>query len=173
MAREPLRTERLELRDLTEADVPALVEGLAPFEVAGWLTVVPHPYAKADAQAFIASLAQDPGYDGWGIEERHTGALAGVIGISESLGYWLARPFQGRGYATEAARALVGHFFATSDAAALASGHFEGNYPSFHVLEKLGFVRDGDERVWSKAQGMEMVLHRMRLSRAGWEKRNG
>lgn len=169
MAREPLQTERLVLRDLTEADIPALVEGLAPFEVAGWLAVVPHPYTEADARWFIGEMAEDQGVDGWGIEERRTGALAGVIGIADSLGFWLARPFQGRGYATEAAEALVGHYFAATDAQVLDSGHFEGNYPSFHVLEKLGFVRDGDARVWSKAQGMEMVLHKMRLTRAQWE----
>lgn len=173
MARQPLLTERLTLRDLTEGDIPALVAGLAPFEVSGWLTVVPHPYTEADARDFIARMAHDPGFDGWGIEERRNGALAGVIGISDSLGYWLARPFQGRGYATEAAEALVGHFFAATDAAALTSGHFEGNYPSLHVLEKLRFVRDGDARVWSEAQGMKMVLHRMRLTRADWEARDG
>ena len=173
MAREPLRTERLLLRDLTEADIPALVEGLSPFEVAGWLTVVPHPYSEADARWFIDKMAEEQRFDGWGIEERRSGALAGVIGISDTLGFWLARPFQGRGYATEAAEVLVGHYFAETGAEDLVSGHFEGNYPSFHVLEKLGFVRDGDSRVWSKAQGMEMTLHRMRLTRAAWEARHG
>lgn len=172
MARTPLTTERLVLRDLTEADVPALVAGLGPFEVAGWLTVVPHPYSAADAREFIARMALDPWLDGWGISDR-SGALVGVIGISDTLGYWLARPFQGRGYATEAAEALVGHYFATTDAQDLGSGHFEGNYPSFHVLEKLGFVRDGDARVWSRAQGMEMTLHKMRLTRQRWEARHG
>lgn len=166
--RAPIRTERLVLRDLCEADVPGLVAGLAPFEVAGWLTVVPHPYTEADARAFIAATAARPGHDGWGIEDQ-TGALVGVIGIAETLGFWLGRPYQGRGYATEAALALVGHFFASTDADVLVSGHFEGNHPSFHVLEKLGFEPSGDARVWSRAQGMEMVLHRMRLSRARWD----
>lgn len=170
--RAALRTERLTLRDLTEADVPALVAGLAPFEVAGWLTVVPHPYTQADARAFIAATAAQAGHDGWGIEDR-SGALVGVIGIAHTLGYWLARQYQGRGYATEAAHALVGHYFATTDAEHIESGHFEGNHPSFHVLEKLGFVRDGDARVWSRAQGMEMTLHKMRLSRADWDVLHG
>jgi RimJ/RimL family protein N-acetyltransferase len=170
--RVPLKTERLTLRDLTEADVPALVTALGDFTVSGWLTVVPHPYSEADARGFIAATAGNPGYDGWGIEDRR-GALVGVIGIADSLGYWIARPFQGRGYATEAAEALVGHYFATTGADSLGSGHFEGNHPSFHVLEKLGFLRDGDARVWSRAQGMEMVLHKMRLSREDWVARHG
>lgn len=170
--RTPLRTERLVLRDLNEADVPALVSALGDFTVSGWLTVVPFPYSEADARAFIARMATAPGYDGWGIEDR-SGALAGVIGIDETLGYWIGREHQGRGYATEAAEALVGHWFAATGAEALNSGHFDGNHPSFHVLEKLGFVRDGDARVWSRAQGMEMTLHRMRLTRARWEARHG
>lgn len=172
MTRAPLRSERLVLRDLTEADIPALVEALGEFTVSGWLTVVPYPYSEADAREFIDRMADEQAHDGWGIEDR-SGALVGVIGISDTLGYWIARPYQGRGYATEAAEAVVGHYFAATDAQALGSGHFEGNYPSFHVLEKLGFVRDGDSRVWSKAQGMEMVLHKMRLTRQRWETRHG
>lgn len=172
MADTILTTERLRLRDLTEADVPALVAALDDFTVSGWLTVVPHPYTEADARGFIAATAGQPGHDGWGIEDR-AGALVGVIGIHATLGYWIARPYQGRGYATEAAEAVVGHWFATTAADDLTSGHFEGNHPSFHVLEKLGFIRDGDTKVWSKAQGMEMVLHRMRLTREAWEARDG
>jgi RimJ/RimL family protein N-acetyltransferase len=170
--RAPLHTERLTLRNLTEADIPALVAALGEFTVSGWLTVVPYPYSDADARAFIERMAAEQGHDGWGIEDR-SGALVGVIGISDSLGYWIARPFQGRGYATEAAEAVVGHWFASTGAQELGSGHFEGNYPSFHVLEKLGFRRDGDTRVWSKAQGMEMALHKMRLTREAWEARHG
>jgi len=90
--RAPLHTERLTLRDLTEADIPALVEGLGEFTVSGWLTVVPFPYSEDDARAFIERMAADPGYDGWGIEDR-TGALAGVIGIADTLGDWLARAY--------------------------------------------------------------------------------
>lgn len=173
MARQPLITERLTLRDLTEADVPALVAALSEYNVSGWLTVVPYPYSEADARDYIARMQADPGQDGWGIAETRTGALVGVIGVHATLGFWIAKEAQGRGYATEAAEAVVGHYFAATGAEELNSGHFEGNYPSFHVLEKLGFVRDGDTRVWSKAQGMEMVLHKMRLTRQRWEARHG
>jgi RimJ/RimL family protein N-acetyltransferase len=170
--RPPLHTERLTLRDLTEADIPALVEALGEFTVSGWLTVVPYPYSEADAREFIERMAAQQGHDRWGIEDR-SGTLVGVIGISDSLGYWIARPFQGRGYATEAAEAVVGHYFASTGAAELGSGHFDGNHASRHVLAKLGFVPDGEEPVHSVAQGMEVVLKKMRLGREAWEARRG
>lgn len=159
------------LRPLTEADIPALVAGLAPFEVSGWLTTVPHPYAEADARAFLDQLAARPGLDGYGIHDAR--GLVGVVGISDSLGYWIAREAQGRGYATEAAAALVRQYFATTEAAALRSGHFTGNHASQHVLAKLGFVPEAEARVKSVAQGMEMTLEKMILTREAWEARDG
>lgn len=167
-----LATERLTLRPLTEADVPALVVALDDYNVSGWLTVVPFPYTEADARAFIGGLQTASRFDGYGIFDR-TG-LVGGIGIAETLGYWIAWDAWGRGYATEAAEALVGHYFAETDAESLGSGHFEGNIPSAHVLEKLGFTHTGAvERVKSRAQGIDMSLEKMMLTRASWETRSG
>lgn len=166
-----LRTERLTLRRLTEADVPALVVALDDYNVSGWLTVVPHPYTETDARGFVASLEAGPPYEGFGIFDKR--GLVGVVGIGETLGYWIAWDAQGRGYATEAAEALVGHYFETSGADELRSGHFEGNTPSAHVLAKLGFVYTGTTQcVKSAAQGIEITLEDMVLSRAAWEARD-
>ncbi|GKY87919.1 GNAT family N-acetyltransferase [Sinisalibacter aestuarii] len=167
-----LLTERLTLRKLTEADIPALVAGLNDFTVSGWLTVVPYPYTEEDARGFVAHIAGEPdGFDGFAIVAG--GTVVGVIGIGDSLGYWLARAAQGRGYASEAAVALVSHYFAATGAERLASGYFEGNHPSCHVLDKLGFVPDGTARVKSRAQAMDMTLEKMILTRTAWEARHG
>jgi RimJ/RimL family protein N-acetyltransferase len=165
-----LRTERLTLRKLTMADMPALVAGLNDLAVSRWLTVVPHPYTDADARGFIGDVAQHPGYAGFGIEAAQ--GLVGVVGISRSLGYWIARPAQAQGYASEAAAALVGHYFANTQARSLASGYFDGNAASARVLSRLGFAPCGEERVTSRAQGIEVSLKKMILRREVWEARN-
>jgi len=167
-----LTTERLTLRPLTEADVPALVVALDDYNVSGWLTVVPFPYTEDDARGYIAGLDGATPFDGYGIFDR-TG-LVGGIGINPTLGYWMAWDAWGRGYATEAAEALVGHYFASTDATSVEAGHFEGNTPSAHVLAKLGFVYTGViSRVRSRAQGIEINLENMILSRDVWEARHG
>ncbi len=176
----PLRTERLVLRSLTRADIPALVAGLNDFSVSKWLTVVPFPYTAADAAAFVDAVASGSGFGALSITRAPTrattndgGPVIGVIGIGDGLGYWLARAHHGHGYMSEAAAALVGAWFAETGAAALTSGCFEGNAASARVLGKLGFRPSHDERVHARARDAEVTLHRMRLTRADWQRRKG
>ena len=165
--RTALRTERLVLRPLTRDDIPDLVAGLDDYDVSRWLTVVPYPYCPEDAEEFIAHLEAAGGFDGYGIT-REGGPVMGVVGIDESLGYWLGRAYHGQGYMTEAAAALVAHWFAESGAEALTSGYFTGNAASAAVLGKLGFRPTHDETVASRARGTTVTIHRMRLTRADW-----
>lgn len=165
--RAALHTERLVLRPLIHGDIPALVAALDDYDVSKWLTVVPYPYGVEDARWFLDHSAGFGPYEGFGIT-RDGGPVMGVVGINDSLGYWLGRAHHGRGYMTEAARALVGHWFATSGQDVLTSGHFTGNAASASVLVKLGFRPSHDERVVSRAQGAEVTLHRMRLTREDW-----
>ena len=170
--RAALRTERLVLRPLVPDDIPDLVARLNDYDVSKWLTVVPFPYGPADAEDFLAYLDVRGPYDGFGLT-RDSGPVMGVVGIDTSLGYWLGRDFHGRGYMSEAAAALVEHYFEVSGAAALGSGYFDGNAASARVLAKLGFRRIGAETVTSRAQGVEVTLNKMTLSRADWVARRG
>lgn len=54
------------------------------------------------------------------------------------MGYWIARPHWGRGFATEGCRALV-DIARTLGLASLEASHFIDNPASARVLEKLGF----------------------------------
>jgi RimJ/RimL family protein N-acetyltransferase len=74
--------------------------------------------------------------------------LIGSIGIDTSgdepeLGYWLARDHWGRGYATEAGRAVIEIARSSLRLPRLVSGHFTDNPASGRVLEKLGFRATG------------------------------
>ena len=56
------------------------------------------------------------------------------------LGYWLGKPFWGRGYMCEAAKALLQHGFEVLEMTAVWCGYYDGNSKSKRVQEKLGFV---------------------------------
>lgn len=165
MRRPHLQTGRLTLRPLQAADEAAHVAGLNDWEVVRWLAVVPFPYGPADFQDFLPMAA--PGST-WVIEDDE--GLAGVVGMASHLGYWLARRAWGKGYATEAARAVLEAHFADPQAGPVDAAYFEGNLPSANVLRKLGFQTVGYECKRTLARPDEDILScRMCLTRAHWD----
>jgi RimJ/RimL family protein N-acetyltransferase len=59
------------------------------------------------------------------------------------VGYWTAKNMRGHGYAAEASNAVIRYAFATLEAKAIYICHYEGNIPSWKVIEKLGFKKTG------------------------------
>ncbi|MEE1243641.1 GNAT family N-acetyltransferase [Frisingicoccus sp.] len=55
------------------------------------------------------------------------------------LGYWLGKPFWGRGYMPEAAQALIERGFEKLQMTTIWCGYYDGNTKSKRVQEKLGF----------------------------------
>jgi RimJ/RimL family protein N-acetyltransferase len=164
-----IATARLTLRPVTSADAPAIVAGVGDWEVAKWLAVVPHPYTADDAREFVDVII--PQSDAvWAIDD---GAFAGIISIEEELGYWLSRDRWGRGYMTEAARAVVDWHFARSERGQLSSGHFDGNHRSGDVLAKLGFMPAGARMKGCLSRGEDLLSHRVLLTREGYLARTG
>ncbi len=143
------RTERLLLRPGFPEDAPALAAALADRAVVRNLAVVPWPYTLRDAEAFLAS-PRDPVLPSFLIFERTSGApqLIGACGLARrpsgavEMGYWIGRPFWGRGFATEACSALI-DIAATLGLTRLEASHFLDNPASARVLEKLGFAPVG------------------------------
>ena len=86
------------------------------------------------------------------MEERAKGAVIGGCGLHPraprewEVGYVFAREAWGLGFATETVRALCRFGFETLAAHRLRAGVFVGNHASAHVLEKLGFTREGHLR---------------------------
>jgi RimJ/RimL family protein N-acetyltransferase len=139
------RTPRLLLRPGFPEDAPALAAAIADQAIARNLANVPWPYSVRDAEAYLA-CPRDPVLPSLLIFERGQGApqLVGACGLgrrasgSVEMGYWIARPFWGRGYATEACRALLDIARALG-LSQLDGSHFLDNPASARVLEKLGF----------------------------------
>lgn len=166
--RPAIGTERLILRGLTRADAPAIAELANDLGVVRNTARMPHPYGLSDADAFVtAAQRADARTEAvFAIEHRAFG-LMGVLGFDESaprrmeVGYWLGRPFWGRGYATEALTGALRWMRSDWRRNVVWAGHFADNPASGQVLVKAGFLYTGDvERRDSVARG-EAVPTRM------------
>jgi RimJ/RimL family protein N-acetyltransferase len=167
------RTQRLLLRPGFPEDAPALAAAIADEAIARNLATVPWPYRMRDAEAFLAS-PRDPVLPSLLVFERTGGApqLVGSCGLGRrpsravEMGYWIARPDWGRGFATEACAALVDMARALG-LTQLEGSHFVDNPASARVLEKLGFEPTGiiAPRL-SCARGSEVPARLMRLQLA-------
>jgi RimJ/RimL family protein N-acetyltransferase len=164
------RTPRLLLRPGFPEDAPALAGAIADEAIARNLANVPWPYSMRDAEAFLAS-PRNPGLPSCLIFERGFGPpqLVGACGLGRrpsgaiELGYWLARPFWGRGLATEACLALI-DIARALELPRIEGSHFLDNPASGRVLEKLGFEATGIVAPrMSCARGHEVPARLMRL----------
>ena len=144
------RTERLALRPGWAEDAPALFAAVADEAIVRNLASAPWPYTLADAEAFLAT-DRCPTSPSMLIFRRTLGApqLAGAIGFGRrpdgemEFGYWIARPFWGLGYATEAGRAVIAMARDSLRLRRITAGHFVDNPASGRVLHKLGFRPTG------------------------------
>jgi RimJ/RimL family protein N-acetyltransferase len=89
----------------------------------------------------------------------------GISGGSGELGYWLDEPFWGRGYAFEAASALVRFAFDELRLARLVSGHAEDNAASGVILRRLGFDHVRDIQLHSRSRAAPIVQRQYALPR--------
>lgn len=145
------RTQRLLLRPAWPEDWEALFAGISDEGVVRNLARAPWPYRPDDAREFVGR-GQDPRYPAF-LLTRPGMAGSQVVGCAglgcldgeAELGYWIARPFWGQGFATEGARGvlevarLLGH-------RRIVGGHYLDNPASGAVLRKLGFRRSGHVR---------------------------
>lgn len=145
------RTDRLLLRPGWADDAPALLAAIADEVIVRNLATAPWPYGMADAHAFLAR-ERGPADPSFLLFRRTRGApqLVGAAGLGQDpdggveLGYWIARPYWGLGYATEAAEAVVGIARDALRLRTLSAGHFVDNPASGRVLEKIGFRPTGE-----------------------------
>ena len=168
-----IRTERLFLRPLAITDAGRIRVLCGDFAVARWLARVPHPYPEGEAERFIRTQL-DVDARAWAIELADQPGLIGIIGIDgpagrQNLGYWLGVPYWGRGYASEAARAVVDWAFRHAGVDGLVSGAFEGNGASLRIQEALGFRVTGRRMMPCLSLGTERQHVDTALELADWQ----
>lgn len=144
------RTERLLLRPGWREDAPALAAALGDEGIVRNLATAPWPYGLKDAETFL-DREQGPSGTSFLLFRRTGGAprLVGAAGFGATpdgeveLGYWIARPYWGLGYATEGAQAVIDLVRDSLRMRRLIAGHFLDNPASARVLAKLGFRPTG------------------------------
>jgi ribosomal-protein-alanine N-acetyltransferase len=152
-----LVTERLVLRELRASDAIAVAAGAGDRRVAQYLIAVPSPYPIALARRWVLHRIEWWKH-GRGVTFAVTHAdepepLLGTVSLRSyvrdrraELGYWLAAPVWGRGFATEAAQAVVDFGFRELGLARVYAQVLAGNRASLAVLDKLGMVSEGVKR---------------------------
>lgn len=145
-----LETGRLILRPWEETDAESLYEYAkdpAVGPVAGW---PPHK-SVAESLDVIRNVLNGP--QCYAICEKGSNKAIGAVELKLNgntdmttkedeceLGYWLGKPFWGRGYMPEAAAALLRHGFENLGMQTIWCGYYDGNINSKRVQEKLGFA---------------------------------
>jgi RimJ/RimL family protein N-acetyltransferase len=151
-----LQTERLLLRPFTDADAEALFALHSDAHVLRYWDSPPWT-EPARAQRFLAAcrrMAEEGSGVRVAIDSATDGVFLGWCTVSRwnpdyrsaALGYCLGEAAWGKGYATEAAGALLRWAFDTLDLNRVQAETDTRNTASARVLEKLGFVREGTLR---------------------------
>jgi ribosomal-protein-alanine N-acetyltransferase len=167
-----LVTDRLLLRELESGDVDAMYDLLSDPEA---MRYFPRTYSREEALQWIARNQRRYrifGYGLWAVSLRETGEVLGDCGptwheINDELqlevGYHFRRRYWGNGYATEAARAVIGWCFENIAVDHVISLIREQNVTSRRVAERNRLVVAGS----GMFHGMEHLVYRMERGR--WE----
>lgn len=175
-----LETERLFLRPWEDGDAEDLyryARDPAVGPIAGW----PAHQSIEDSRAVLANVLSGP--EDFAICLKETGHpvgsislhLAGDTDMTEKpdeceMGYWLGKPFWGRGLMTEAAREMLRHAFEDCGMNRVWIGYYDGNERSHRVQEKCGFVYQWTTQDVDVPQMHETrVGHVSCLTRSEWE----
>jgi len=137
------QTPNLRLILQTREDVRSMIEGMSPFEKA--------QLSATWIARFDASTVADPWVHGFRLLHRGSGKVVGFCsfkgppadGVVE-IAYGIAPDEQGKGYATEAARALVEFARTFPEVRVIRAHTLPDGAASKRVLEKCGFQHTGE-----------------------------
>ena len=142
-----IRSERLFLRPAWPEDWEELLGLIADEAIVRNLARAPWPYGPDHVRDF-AARPQDKRLPNFFVSTACNGELIGSVGLGRDdegrteLGYWIARPHWGNGYAPEAARAVL-RLAKTLGHRRVVAGHFVDNPASGRVLARVGFRPTG------------------------------
>ncbi len=153
------------LSQYVPADKAALLEHFREKEIYDWTFRIPFPYGEKDADDFLSLVEKQTREIGqpvnWAVREKDGRLIGGVgfidAGADESteseLGYWLAKPYWGRGIMTLVVKKVCEIGFAELSLDRITATVFDGNGRSVRVLEKAGFTLEKTLRDHYKKDG--------------------
>lgn len=173
-----IETERLILRPWKIEDAEELYQ-LAKDErvgpIAGWSV---HK-SISESEETIKTVLSDP--ETYAVFLKEQAQVIGSIGLMKpkspfikenemELGYWIGVPFWKKGYAAEAAKAIIDYGFTELNLNAVWAGYYDNNLKSKRVQEKCGFLYQLTQEVAVKLLHENRIEHFNKLSRANWLK---
>ncbi|SIS04298.1 Protein N-acetyltransferase, RimJ/RimL family [Aquipseudomonas alcaligenes] len=180
-----LSSERLILRPWREDDLDALAQLCADPEV---MAHFPVPLDRAGSAELLGKLMAhqaEHGFTFWALECRDTAGVIGLAGLARvgfvapfvpavEIGWRLARPYWGLGYALEAARRALQFAFEDLQLDEVVSFTVPANQRSWGLMQRLGMRRDaaGDFEHPNLPVGHPLRPHWLyRISREAWHGR--
>lgn len=165
--------EHLFLAEPKTSDRHSLIHWLREEEISKQLFMVPFPYTEQDANRFIQFVtktnqeAQKPVQ--WGLFYQGHG-LVGAIGFQQpsflnpyhlGVGYWLAKPFWGKGIMSKVLTWVCQYGFNQLDLVRIEAFVFKENLASCRVLEKVGFQKEGllKKYVYKDHEFLDCILY--------------
>lgn len=148
-----LLTSRLLLRPFNVSDGPEVQRQAGNIKIAQTTLNVPHPYKEGMAEVWIEThqeAFESKEAMTLAITESDSGQLVGCISLDlmlahkkAELGYWIGEEFWGRGYGTEAAKAIVKFGFESLGINKIQARYMAGNEASGKIMRKIGMEQEG------------------------------
>ena len=160
-------TERLTIRNFRIDDWEALHEMIVQYVSSGLAALEPNqwPTSPDEIKKITEWFASVDSY--FAVCLKDTGRFIGFVCLNPekgerefNIGYTFNFDYHGKGYATEACRALLGHAFDRLGAQRVVTGTHPSNTASVRLLERLGFRRTTEDPGWE-------------LSRDEWKAKSG
>lgn len=148
-----ITTKRLVLRMFEHSDAEEVARLCNNYNIYKNTLYLPYPYSIEDALLWIESHLDNyeaqKSYE-LAVTDKKSGQLFGAIALSNNqrfkngeIAYWIGEEFWGRGYATEAAEAIVQFAFSEKNYHKVFARCFHSNPASGRVLQKLGMTEEG------------------------------
>ena len=170
-----IETARLILRPWNEKDADSLFKYASDPDVgpiAGW---APHT-SVAESLEIIRTVFAAP--EVYAVVLKETGEAVGCCGLifgdnvndarhrEAELGYWIGKPYWGRGLMSEAVLAILKRGFEVLGLDVIWCSHYDGNIRSKRVIEKAGFIFDHTNSSSLSPLGDTRSVHYYRMTSA-------
>ena len=147
--------DQVHLSEFRSSDKDALIAHLNDRDIYDRTLRIPFPYTDTAADEWLALVAKITQQQGrpvhWAVRSADAALIGGCgfdgfqVGKSHraEIGYWLAKPFWGRGIMTAVVKRVCQHAFDGLGLAKVTAHVFSHNSASARVLEKCGFQEEG------------------------------
>lgn len=177
-----LETARLWLRWPRMRDAQAIAQLAGDKAVAEMTGTIPHPYPPGAAEPFIFEARKGNATGNaltLALTLKGRDQAIGMVGLKPpegsfeghcdlELGYWIGKPYWGRGFAPEAAAAAIEAAFTLTGAQTVCASARVINAASRRVIEKCGFTHVGSCLRAFPARGGALAVDRFELERGAW-----